>query len=66
VSQTKLQGDDRVRQTDDGAEMQCSRCLEWWPADREFFNRDAGGLLGLYSWCRACVYENRAGERKRG
>ncbi len=50
-------------------EKQCSRCKRvygddesWWPADSDFYTRDAGNGPGrLHSWCRACNIEGRPG-----
>ena len=46
-----------------GREKQCARCLEWWPADEEFFKRLSNGRL--HSSCRACCSE-RKGELRHG
>lgn len=35
----------------------CKGCGEVWPADAEFFHRNAGGRDGLRARCRACVAE---------
>jgi hypothetical protein len=55
----KLQGEERVRVGDDGVELLCTKCREFWPADGEFFYRDTGGVRGLTAWCRACFWETR-------
>lgn len=45
----------RARQvTEIGEEVQCAKCLEFWPADSEFFYFTRGRP---HSWCKAC-YRN--------
>ena len=34
-----------------GDEIQCAKCGEFWPADKEFFYVSKGRL---HSWCKAC------------
>lgn len=53
-----------IRSGADGQEKRCSRCQEWWPADREFFHGCCTKPLGLADWCRACYGEWRADKRK--
>ena len=43
----------------DQIERQCTRCHEWWPADKEFFYAQATGLFGLESSCKACKEDYR-------
>lgn len=43
-------------------EKQCTRCLEWWPCDAEFYRFDLRGgtdkRKGRWaSWCHACETE---------
>lgn len=38
-------------ETELGTEIQCSRCNDFWPADREFFYTARGKL---HPWCKAC------------
>ncbi|MCQ4242507.1 hypothetical protein [Stutzerimonas stutzeri] len=38
-------------------EKLCSKCGECWPADTEFFYRQAGRPDGLGSMCKACYAE---------
>lgn len=38
-------------------ERLCSKCGDWWPADAEFFFRDADQPDGLTSKCKACWVE---------
>lgn len=38
-------------------EKPCSKCGECWPADTEFFYRQAGRPDGLGSMCKACYAE---------
>jgi hypothetical protein len=40
-----------TQQTELGEEVQCAKCLEFWPADVEFFYFNAGKP---HSWCKAC------------
>jgi hypothetical protein len=40
-----------MQQTDLGTEAQCAKCLEYWPADEEFFYMRHGKP---HSWCKAC------------
>lgn len=47
----------KVRETIDGTEKLCTKCVEWWPADGEFFFTDKEGILGLLYCCKACYYE---------
>lgn len=35
----------------------CKRCNEDWPADKEFFFKDASCRDGLSPYCRACFSE---------
>ncbi len=37
-------------ETELGTEIQCSRCKDFWPADREFFYTARGKL---HPWCKA-------------
>jgi len=39
-------------------EKLCVRCLEYWPADTEFFYRHARKADGLESACKACLAES--------
>jgi len=41
----------QTRETELGPEIQCVKCQEFWPADREFFYMSKGKP---HSWCRAC------------
>ena len=47
-------------------EKQCSKCLDWWPKDSEFYHREAKITGGLAMWCKACWSEYRAARRTRG
>jgi hypothetical protein len=40
-----------TKQTELGEEVQCAKCLEFWPADSEFFYFSQGKP---HSWCKAC------------
>ena len=44
-----------------GPEKFCTRCNEWWPADREFFYPQADSAGGLFYWCKACYAEWKRG-----
>ena len=35
-------------------EKRCTKCNEWFPADKEFFYGDAGEQDGLRRICKAC------------
>ncbi|WP_312905440.1 hypothetical protein [Stutzerimonas nitrititolerans] len=39
-------------------EKLCVRCLEYWPADTEFFYRHARKADGLENTCKACLSES--------
>lgn len=41
-------------------EKRCNKCLEWWPADTEFFYKNKAGL---HQWCKACIYAERRKRR---
>lgn len=47
----------KLRTTIDGPEKFCTRCSEWWPADREFFHAYPSGAAGLFYCCKACYSE---------
>lgn len=44
-------------ETELGKEVRCASCLNFWPADAEFFYPDHGRLRLT---CRACVKESRS------
>ena len=44
-----------VRKGPFGAEKQCSKCLEWSPADLDHFHKNNAYLQ---SWCKACVADH--------
>lgn len=51
----------RYRYDEDGElEKQCTRCLDWWPADRDFFGAGPREAKGLHSHCLACTSERTA------
>jgi len=52
------------RNADSELEKRCSRCRDWWPADREFYCNKARGTLGLSPYCHACEAE-RSNIRRR-
>ncbi len=39
-------------ETDAGTEIQCAKCKDFWPEDKEFFYYTPKG--GYHSWCKAC------------
>ena len=42
------------RLDDEGViERQCTKCLEWWPADSEFYKKNDRGT-GLLTHCIGC------------
>lgn len=45
-------------------EKRCAQCLEYWPADGEFFYSDSGKGDGLNRVCKACYVENRYPESR--
>src|SRR5215467_4327104 len=52
--------------TECGLEKQCTRCMEFWPADTEFFYLSGTrSSKRLHSWCIACFLEYGK-ERKAG
>ncbi len=58
----------KERLDEDGElERHCSKCGEWWPADREFFfgYTDQKGKEHLHDWCKACYLERRKELRRR-
>lgn len=44
-----------VISTELGEEIQCTKCLEFWPKDPEFFYFSKGEP---HSWCKACYVNN--------
>lgn len=54
----------RLREAVEGPEKFCPKCNEWWPADREFFFGDPGGVAGLFYCCKACYREKLDPRRK--
>ncbi len=50
----------RLRAGADGLEKFCTRCVEWWPADTEFFFSDPEGQAALSYCCKACYREWKA------
>ena len=48
------------RVSDEGdLEKRCSKCKDYWPADREFFFSAGKAGDGLTDWCKACYVEWR-------
>jgi RNase P subunit RPR2 len=47
----------RFNEDYDAFERECSRCREWWPADKEFFF--SGGHGALMTICKACYLQRR-------
>lgn len=41
-------------ETELGTEIQCAKCLEFWPAEKDFFYFNKGRP---HSWCKDC-YRN--------
>lgn len=48
----------KVREALEGTEKFCTKCVEWWPADGEFWYPSKEGVLGLWYCCKACYKEN--------
>lgn len=46
-------------ETELGTEKLCTRCHEYWPADKEFFYLANKKKDGLHSWCKCCYLEWR-------
>lgn len=49
-----------------GLEKWCSKCDDWWPATRDFFHGDPGGVHRLSYCCKACyqaMYRPASGRR---
>lgn len=63
VAEAIATGKPSIRETIHGPEKYCGPCDEWWPADREFFHIDAGGVGGLKHCCIACVRETNTRSR---
>lgn len=55
----------KERINEDGErERQCAKCLEWWPADTEFFySTGRKARPKLHSYCKACYLEWKAARR---
>lgn len=47
----------KLRTAELGKEKLCTKCMEWWPADGEFFHPDKGGIGGLFYCCKACYHD---------
>jgi hypothetical protein len=52
VTPLQIQRTRATIETELGTEAQCSRCREFFPADREFFFASKGFI---HSWCKACA-----------
>lgn len=48
-----------------GWEKQCTHCLEWWPADGEFFHNAQHESSRLHPWCRDCCGQARRDREQR-
>lgn len=49
----------RQRLDEDGQlEQQCIKCLEWWPADEEFYYPN-------FATCKACYLEVKYAKRRK-
>ncbi len=58
-----MQSKERVSE-DGSLERYCSKCQDWWPADREFFYT-TGSKKKLHSWCKACYNDWRNARRRK-
>lgn len=47
----------RVKFTELGREVPCTKCGEWLPAETEFFHACKSKPAGIHCWCRACYNE---------
>lgn len=43
------------RATEIGEEVQCAKCQDFWPADREFYYFNGGKP---HSWCKDCYNDD--------
>ncbi len=51
---------------DGNLERRCSKCGDWWPADREFFYSSGPAEKGkLHSQCKACYDADRRERREK-
>lgn len=50
--------------SDAGRELRCYRCLEFWPADSEFFSPADKAHTKPAKWCKACYAAWRADRRR--
>lgn len=53
----------KLRTSAEGPEKLCTRCMEWWPADGEFFHSDPTGAAGLFFCCKACYWERKLAKK---
>ncbi|HLO65304.1 MAG TPA: hypothetical protein VK165_20265 [Azonexus sp.] len=49
----RLQNGGYRHDQDGQLEKQCAQCMDYWPADTEFFYTAKTGD-GLHTWCKAC------------
>jgi hypothetical protein len=52
--------------TDGELEKRCARCMDYWPADEEFFYTGRAYPDGLHCFCKACYVEKRFPEGRSG
>jgi hypothetical protein len=53
--------------TECGPEKQCTRCMDFWPADTEFFYLSGPRSdRRLHSWCIACFLEYGTARKVKG
>lgn len=67
MSQTGITQDraPKRRETELGPEKRCTKCDEWWPADKEFFFTQRHSSDGLFYCCIACYYEHLDKRRRK-
>lgn len=55
----KRLADGQYVEGENGLEKKCRTCLEYWPADSEFFYSNRNTADGITAICKACYVETR-------